>query len=91
MISVVHPSRGRPEIAFKCYNEWKKNAVNDFDYGLSIDADDPKLNEYLSLFDGENICVGNSKNVVDAMNLGASESRGDVIVCISDDFSCPED
>lgn len=90
MITLVHPSRGRAEVAHKCYSDWRSKSKSEFEYILVIDSDDKDLNKYLALFDGLKIVVGESKNVVEAMNLGATKATGDIIVGISDDFSCPE-
>lgn len=51
MISVCHPSRGRPALAFAAYQNWVSKAVDkNIQWILSLDADDPKLEKYHHLF-----------------------------------------
>lgn len=90
-ISVVHPSRGRPQKARKAYQEWVKNAVNDFEYILSIDHSDPAQGQYYSLFEHDcTILQLPNRSIVDAVNNATKETTGDIIVVMSDDFGCPD-
>lgn len=95
IISIVHPSRGRAKKAFEVAEKWIKNAGCPVEYILSIDVDDPQMHEYLS--QEHHGCVRRimvckpNKNAIEAINRGARESRGYIIVAISDDFDCPQD
>lgn len=89
MISLIHPSRGRPEQARKAYDEWLQNSAGDFEYFISIDTLDPKHAQYYQLFDEECILLNNNRSIVDAVNVAAKQSTGDIIVVMSDDFGCP--
>lgn len=40
MISILHPSRGRPKQAYETATKWLANAGCDVEYVLSLDADD---------------------------------------------------
>ena len=97
MISVIHPTR-RLTKAMECVTQWIGRADNpkDIEYILSIDADDnPEL--YLSILEAAqtyvkrfHIVIESNENVVQAMNEGVKAAKGDILVCISDDFICPQ-
>lgn len=87
-ISVIHPSRGRPEQAYATYQKWAAEADGEFEYILSIDEDDEKGGEYWNLFIIENICISANGTAIKAINYAASIATGDLLVIISDDFSC---
>lgn len=66
---------------------------NDLEYILSIDSDDAhnyKLvaKELLS-FRCLKVVTNPNKNIVQALNAGAVQSTGDVLIYVSDDFGCP--
>lgn len=94
-ISLIHPSRSRPTQARKAFDNWALSAGGDFNnpiyinHILSLDSDDPKLEDYYPWL-GNKTIVNNNRSAVDAINNGASESVGDIIIVISDDFVCPE-
>ena len=91
MISLIHPSRGRPRKAFEAAMKWiSMCGVNDLDYILSIDEDEPFAPEYQRLFDQYTYIVRPNSNAVEAINNAAKEAKGDLIVVMSDDFSCPD-
>lgn len=97
VISLIHPSRGRPRIASDIAIKWIKNAGVDVEYILSVDDDEPTnsgigSSEYITWF---NIIVNNYKYIsnknrsaIDAINNAANISTGDIIVVMSDDFDC---
>ena len=102
-ISIIHPSRGRAAMAQDACRAWldKCSNVGNIEYILSLDYDD-KENQlrYYNLFFEQikkdyklNLIIefNYNRNVVDAMNAGAAVSKGDLLVCISDDFDCPLD
>lgn len=104
MITLIHPSRQRPDVAFAAFQNWFQNlslykeinfsksgrvGTHWFDkiqYLISLDEDDPTLEEYRRLFYGPGFIVGNNNNIVDAINNAAKYAEGDVIVVMSDDF-----
>jgi glycosyltransferase involved in cell wall biosynthesis len=80
--------------------KWIRSASkeNEIEYIVSTDSDDSQKYLYSNWWQ-EQIAprvkkfkhVSNdNKNVVDAMNAGARYSTGQVIVCVSDDFSPPD-
>lgn len=90
MISLVHPSRNRPEIAFKTYERWINSISGKYqvEHILSIDEDDKDIERYKELFTNSKIVVSNNTCVVEAANAGAKQSKGDILILVSDDFSC---
>lgn len=104
-ISLIHPSRSRPEKAFKTVNHWfdKGNPTHilgidiEVEYILSIDKSDPSGLEYAEkfavwktmMFENSHIVVSDNNSVVEATNKAAKKATGDVLVYLSDDFSCP--
>lgn len=87
MISILHPSRGRPEKAYKTARKWLDNAGCDVEYILSLDLSDPKHGEYIM---ATNTLIMDNQSVVEATNQAAKRSTGDILLYLSDDFDCPE-
>lgn len=99
MITLLHPSRNRPDMAFETAKTWAAYAVNrkDIQYILSIDNDEPQMKKYQdnyyhlqNLFGMVNISVCNNKNIVQAMNAPIHLALGNIIVGMSDDFYPPQ-
>lgn len=90
MISLIHPSRSRPEKALETFKNWinKASGEHHIEYILSIDDNDPHKEKYLQLFD--NAYVHPNDCVVQAANNGAANSTGEILVYLSDDFDCPQ-
>jgi hypothetical protein len=85
MISLIHPSRSRPEQAAKAAHNWLSKAKTPIEYILSLDIDD------ISIYDHAGRSITNSnRSAVDAINAGAKACEGDIIVVMSDDFDCPD-
>jgi hypothetical protein len=91
-ISLLHPSRGRPEKACRTAKEWIERAGIKVEYVLSIDDDDPVQSGYMVLpfFQFGNTIIEKNTSVVDATNQAAKASTGDILVYLSDDFKCPD-
>lgn len=93
-ISIIHPSRSRPELATETYYKWMGRAKNskNIQYILSVDDSDEKHLEkyYENLFGGvSDIVCKDNKSAIEAINNGAKIAKGDLIIVISDDFDCP--
>lgn len=89
-ISILHPSRSRPEQAMAAYKNWVGNCSKkkyDIEYILSLDGDDPTWVSYIWA-NGLHILYNDNKNVVQAANHAAKAATGDILVLISDDFEC---
>lgn len=98
-ISLIHPSRGRPEKAKSTYDYWMSQAAQseNIEHILSLDFSDRK-NEQYGVKDGENyvqfgsnsrIICDHNDCVVEATNAAAQVAKGDVLIYLSDDFKCP--
>lgn len=89
MISLIHPSRGRPEQSFANATEWLSKAGNvDVELIVTVDTTDSKLGIYQHLY-GSQAYAFDHTSVVHATNNGASMAKGDILIYLSDDFKCP--
>lgn len=93
-ITLLHPSRGRADKALDVVDYWLKRSglhpSTPFEYLVSVDFSDPQLDSYKELMPPESLWVADNKSVVDATNLIAQRSRGDILIYLSDDFKCPD-
>lgn len=91
MISILHPSRGRPQKADETYKKWVFQVQTHIEYMLSVDMDDPAWEQYLDLSLSRPFApyFALNKSVVEATNVVAGLSKGDILVYLSDDFDCP--
>lgn len=89
-ISILHPSRSRPEMAIKTIQKWISNADNAVEYILSIDNDDFSYD--MNVLGGLPIQVlrGVNSNAVQAINRAAAVCTGDLLIVVSDDTDCFE-
>lgn len=93
MISILHPSRSRPDRSFQITQQWLKNAGCEVELILSIDNDDPKRDQYLRAYDSSDLLrtrvISNyNRSAVDAINNAAKEARADIFIVVSDDTEC---
>lgn len=98
-ISVIHPSRGRPQQAFETAKKWFRDNIDQggTEYILSLDKDDYTYH-YSSLFKeltgtwfGElKVIVNNNTSAIEAINNAAKTATGELFIIISDDFDCPQ-
>lgn len=96
MISILHPSRGRPEKSVEVIRKWLDNA-NHFVYSIiSLDRDDPKLSEYQNLYSPlapsnharPFILTSDNRSAVDAINNAAKLPSEGILIVVSDDTEC---
>ena len=94
LISIIHPSLGRPVQARKCYDYWMATASGDHEYEwiVSLSQADASVEEYYHSFIESDavLIVAPTKNVVQAANEGAKVSAGQIIFVASDDMFSPE-
>lgn len=101
MISVIHPSRGRPEKSARTLQKWISSASGKhrIEFIISLDHDDSELSNYGDTIGTLNmvhelhilnLIIGHNRSAIEAINLAASESKGDVLIVVSDDTDCPE-
>lgn len=95
MISILHPSRGRPHKSYSTIKKWvERIGVSDFEVIVSLDIDDICLNKYLELYEGfgdkgHTVMSGNNKSAIEAINRAVKEAKGSLFVVVSDDTDCP--
>lgn len=95
-ISLLHPSRGRPQKALATFTNWmnKASGLHKIEHILSIDTSDPCHNAYKNQdypYGISKILAGNNTCAVEATNKAATLSVGDILIMLSDDFDCPQD
>lgn len=90
MISIIHPTRQRPEKSFATIKKWVQRCGLDCEVLVSVDADDPLLHLYQSYYKDtpHKLLINQNRSAVDAVNIAASEAIGDIMVVVSDDFDC---
>jgi hypothetical protein len=95
MISLIHPSRGRPEKSANTIHKWINSAANihSIELLVSCDMDDPMLYEYdstytTSIFRKNPIIANENESAVDAINYAAQQSQGEILIVVSDDTDC---
>lgn len=90
MISLLHPSRGRPQKSFDNSREWIAKAGCEVELILSLDKSDNTIDQYAKLYNGniDKFLVEENDSVVQATNKAAAISYGDILVYLSDDFKC---
>lgn len=94
-ISIIHPSRSRPELAYHTFLEWMANCdnPNNVEYVISIDNSDPDIADYYDKFNITEAIIWASDNnsAIQAINEASemiySESQANLYVIVSDDFS----
>lgn len=85
-ITVIHPSRGRAELARKAHDAWKKAANQPFVYFLAIEPD--QQNDYGFHFWNMPAKVNDSHTAIESINMAAAQIDFDILVVMSDDFEC---
>lgn len=98
-ISLIHPSRGRPQMAFDNSRQWYQRRGHNVEYILSIDEDDPALDSYKALYNTDGlsnfgidpkVIINKNRSAVDAINNAAKVATGDIFIVVSDDWELPE-
>lgn len=87
MISIIHPSRGRPEKSYNNINYWYKHysgRPEDLEIIVSIDNSDPLYHEYKK-YHSEHVISNDNTSAVDAINNAAKIASGDIFIIVSDD------
>ena len=85
MISVIHPSRGRPQKSVGAISLWQGFTNQQWELIISLDADDPKLNKYQDLYSDCYVIINNSTSAVHAIKNAAKSASGDILMVVSDD------
>ena len=97
-ISILHPSRGRPQMAYDTFNRWVNAAKNKsgLEYIISLDPSDVTVEEYKKLFEHTMVHLHINKDepglyYVQSVNNAAKLSKGEIIIINSDDFEAPDE
>jgi hypothetical protein len=98
VISIIHPSRGRPQQSFETMSRWLKLASdpNQVEIIVSLDENDPSLRDYFNFYDCHfktfkhtKIILPN-KSSVEAINNAAKIANGSIFMVVGDDqYCCP--
>lgn len=105
LISLLHPSRGRPEKSLETAIDWITKAGVKVELIISLDESDPSYKQYeksymnfhllqeadnCPYYGGHKDICNNNTCVVQATNHAAKEATGDILIYLSDDFKCPD-
>lgn len=95
MISILAPSRGRPDKSKQTIHKWINSAsdVHQIELIVSCDLDDPELSKYeniysQTIFKTNPVIANKNRSAVDAINHAASVSKGNILIVVSDDTDC---
>lgn len=104
-ISLLHPSRGRPDKSLDTAMDWITKAGTKVELIISLDYSDPTFKRYeksylnfhlieeydrCPYYGGHKDIYNDNTCVVEATNHAAKEAKGDILVYLSDDFKCPD-
>lgn len=98
MISIIHPSKGRPEKSFTTMSKWLERAGFPVELIVIIDQDEQHSERYHSAYEvlkknharhSIRIVSATSKTAIEAINIGAGLAKGDIFIVASDDTDCP--
>jgi len=94
LISIIHPSLGRPVQARKCYDHWMQtcSGEHEIEWIVSLNRSDTELENYEQCFIGAKVVLlkTNSSNMVQATNQAAKVCAGELLILVSDDMWSPE-
>lgn len=93
MISIIHPSRGRPQKSLQTIRKWREMAENYIKVIPVVDFDDSKLPEYQEIYSITGLTISSGASAITAINLGAKkaiEYGASILIVVSDDTDCPE-
>lgn len=87
--SILHPTRSRPEKSILVVQAWLDHAVTkDFEIIVSIDDDDPAKDHYFRIYERKpnvRLIIRPNRTAIEAINSAAVESKGDILIVVSDD------
>jgi glycosyltransferase involved in cell wall biosynthesis len=95
LISILHPTRSRPQKSIDVTKKWISTAGVDYELIVSIDDNDPYREEYIRRYSEYDyfrtkLISNPNRSAVDAINNAAKESKGDILIVVSDDSDCPD-
>jgi hypothetical protein len=92
MISILHPSRQRPNKSHHTLLKWIGRARNPVEVIISLDEDDPTIGTYEinNQETGATVIVNQNRSAIDAINNAAKVASGSIFIVVSDDTDCPD-
>lgn len=94
-ITIIHPSRSRPEQAEATIKLWLGNAKDksQIEYLLSVDHNDKDLKRYKAIAERNGIKthIALNKSAIEAINRAARKAQGNLLIVVSDDFLAEKD
>lgn len=91
VISLIYPSRSRPNKAHETLKSWSELSglafTGNIECVVSLDRSDPSLMDYHK-FTRDIATVNDNTCVVEAANHAAKKSSGGILIYLSDDFKC---
>lgn len=85
MISILTPSRSRPQLAHRMVTSAIKTAGCNLEIMLYLNNDDPLLEEYKQLFDPSQYTIGPNQSTSYSWNLMAEKAKHDILFLVGDD------
>jgi hypothetical protein len=88
MISILCPSRGRPELAKRLVDTAKDTAnnIDNVEFKFYLNDDDPALEKYYKLLDSSLYTVGPHQSTCFSWNQLADNAKGDILFLAGDDI-----
>lgn len=91
MISVLCPSRSRPELAKRMIDSVLHQPGCDIEIKLYLNEDDPMLDTYKQLIDNSYFTIGPDRSTCYSWNMMAKTAKYDILFLIGDDAQVETD
>jgi hypothetical protein len=85
MISILTPSRSRPQLAHRMITSAIRTAGCKIEIMLYLNDDDPFLDDYKKLFDSSMYIIGPNQSTSYSWNLMAEKAKYDILFLVGDD------
>lgn len=85
MISILTPSRSRPDLAKRMYDSAFKNPGCPIEIKFFLNEDDPFLNEYLMFLGPDEYMIGPNQSTSYSWNILQKQAKYDIFFLVGDD------
>ena len=85
MISILTPSRSRPQLARRMYESAVHRAGRDIEVKFYLNDDDPMLADYLAFLKPDQYMIGPNQSTSYSWNLMAEQAQTDIFFLVGDD------
>lgn len=85
MISILTPSRSRPDLAKRMYESAKQFAETNIEILFFLNEDDPLLNEYIAFLKEGEYLIGPNQSTCYSWNLMSTQAKHDILFLVGDD------